>query len=189
MATVHRLQDGIEVAQADRGRFEIPDSDGATLSTVRDTLKRIAPGVSGPGEMFGQKDTVEPIHHLVGTATGWGGNPSADATYISRYPNRNDGTTVYRLTVGDVPVDGFWSISVYNGDGFFEKNAAGAYSVNNLTATRNQDGTVTVQFGGSAGDAPNVLPITPGWNYAVRMYRPRPEILDGRWTFPEPTPA
>ena len=23
-----------------------------------------------------------------------------------------------------------------------------------------------------------------GWNYAVRLYRPRPEILDGSWTFP-----
>jgi hypothetical protein len=33
----------------------------------------------------------------------------------------------------------------------------------------------------------------PGWNYTVRLYRPRPEILDGRWKFPEPvivdTPA
>ena len=28
------------------------------------------------------------------------------------------------------------------------------------------------------------LPIFPGWNYMVRLYRPRPEILDGNWTFP-----
>ena len=41
----------------------------------------------------------------------------------------------YRLTVRDVPVDGFWSISVYNADGFFEPNERGAYSVNNITAT------------------------------------------------------
>jgi hypothetical protein len=25
-----------------------------------------------------------------------------------------------------------------------------------------------------------------GWNYIVRLYRPRAEILDGTWTFPEP---
>jgi hypothetical protein len=29
----------------------------------------------------------------------------------------------------------------------------------------------------------------PGWNYIVRLYRPRAEILDGRWTFPEAQPA
>jgi hypothetical protein len=26
-----------------------------------------------------------------------------------------------------------------------------------------------------------------GWNYIVRLYRPRPEVLDGSWTFPEAT--
>jgi para-nitrobenzyl esterase len=25
----------------------------------------------------------------------------------------------------------------------------------------------------------------PGWNYTVRMYRPRKAILDGTWKFPE----
>jgi hypothetical protein len=28
------------------------------------------------------------------------------------------------------------------------------------------------------------LPISDGWNYAVRLYQPREEILDGSWTFP-----
>ena len=35
--------------------------------------------------------------------------------------------------------------------------------------------------------APNMLPITPGWNYLVRLYRPRAEVLDGTWKFPEAT--
>jgi len=25
----------------------------------------------------------------------------------------------------------------------------------------------------------------PGWNYMVRLYRPRAEILHGKWVFPE----
>jgi hypothetical protein len=25
----------------------------------------------------------------------------------------------------------------------------------------------------------------PGWNYMVRLYRPRTEILNGTWKFPE----
>jgi len=28
-----------------------------------------------------------------------------------------------------------------------------------------------------------------GWNYVVRLYRPRKEILDGSWTFAEARPA
>jgi hypothetical protein len=34
------------------------------------------------------------------------------------------------------------------------------------------------------GDRPNCLPIMDGWNYIVRLYRPRSEILDGTWSFP-----
>jgi hypothetical protein len=36
---------------------------------------------------------------------------------------------------------------------------------------------------------PNFLPIMDGCNYLVRPYRPYKEILDGTWTFPEPTPV
>ena len=84
----------------------------------------------------------------------------------------------------DVPVDGFWSISVYNADGYFEPNDRGAYSVNNLTATRDDDGSVAVHFGGCADGRPNCIPIMEGWNYTVRLYRPRAEVLDGSWRFP-----
>ena len=66
--------------------------------------------------------------------------------------------------------------------GFFEKNKKGIYSVNSVTAATNDDGSTTIRFGG--GDKPNTIPIMDGWNYAVRMYRPRKEILDGTWTFP-----
>jgi hypothetical protein len=43
---------------------------------------------------------------------------------------------------------------------------------------------VTIHFGGD-DTVPNCRPITPGWNYVVRMYRPRPEILDRSWRFPD----
>ncbi len=85
----------------------------------------------------------------------------------------------------DVPVDGFWSLSVYDADGFFAPNPQNAYSLNNLTAKPDADGSYTIQFGGCGESVRNCLPIVPGWNYAVRMYRPRAELLDDRWTFPE----
>jgi len=93
------------------------------------------------------------------------------------------------ITVEDVPVDGFWSISVYNAEGYFEPNPLGAYSLNDLTAQRDEDGSVTVQFGGCDGALPNCLPVMEAWNYMVRLYRPRPEILRGDWTFPRARPA
>jgi len=87
--------------------------------------------------------------------------------------------------VGEVPVDGFWSVTVYNKDGYFTPNPQNAYSLNNFTAQRGTDGKVTIQFGGCDGTTPNCLPIMPGWNYLVRLYRPHDKILNGEWTFPE----
>ena len=69
--------------------------------------------------MFGPKGEVDPVRHLIGSAIAWGGNPEKDALYLNVTPAHNDGKTVYRLTVKDVPVDGFWSISVYNDEGHF----------------------------------------------------------------------
>ncbi len=87
----------------------------------------------------------------------------------------------------DVPVDGFWSISVYNAKGYFEPNSQNAYTLNNITAKKSADGSVAIQFGGCDSDVANCLPITPEWNYLVRLYRPRPPVLNGSWMFPEPT--
>jgi hypothetical protein len=70
-------------------------------------------------------------------------------------------------------------------EGFFEKNDLEAFSLNNLTAEPNADGSFAIRFGGCEKGFANCLPITPGWNYTVRLYRPRKEILDGRWKFPE----
>jgi hypothetical protein len=101
-------------------------------------------------------------------------------------PN-NDGKQAYVLNVKDVPVDGFWSVIVYNAQGFFEAPEK-SISVNNVTGKRNKDGSMTIHFGGDP-TAPNYLRIMPGWNYIVRLYRPRAELLDGTWKFPELQPA
>jgi hypothetical protein len=39
---------------------------------------------------------------------------------ISMSSAKSDGTTAYKLDVNKVLVDGFWSIGVYNADGYFE---------------------------------------------------------------------
>jgi len=51
------------------------------------------------------------IQRLISAATTWGGNPRNDAIYLNFTPPQNDGNTLYKLNIKDVPVDGFWSIS------------------------------------------------------------------------------
>ena len=123
------------------------------------------------------------------TATGWGLNPPKDAVYDVRYPRPNTGQEVMQLTVKDVPVDAFWSISVYDAKGFFAQNDLGSYSINNVTAKPGADGSYTIQFGGCSEGTSNCLVLPPDWSYVVRMYRPHPQIVDGRWKFPEAQPV
>jgi len=186
---LHALQDRTTISQLhSTGTFEIPNWDEMSRLRIRDALITLATTLPDFNHAFGAQNQVDPVRRILGAAAAWGGNPDKDAIYLNVTPEKNDGTTVYSLTVKDVPVDGFWSISVYNDKGYFEKNNYNAYSVNNVTAKKNVDGSITIQFGGCDGKAPNCLPIVSGWNYMVRLYRPRPEILSGKWTFPEAHP-
>jgi hypothetical protein len=183
----NRLQDAVQIEQSRSGAFEVPRWDTASQNKARDALSVLG-ALGGTVNRFGNRGEVDPLDFVIGAAIGWGGNPRSAADYQSFYPTQNDGKTAYRLTVKDVPVDGFWSISLYNAKGFFEKNDLNAYSVNNLTAKPNSDGSFTVQFGGCTKETTNCLPIVAGWNYTARLYRPRAEILNGAWKFPEAIP-
>jgi hypothetical protein len=190
ISQVRALQDAITVRQpGGPGRFEVPNWDQASQTAVRDALLALAETLPDTRRTFGARDQVDPVRHLIGTAFAFGGNPEEDALYLNVTPSRNDGTTVHRLSVKDVPVDAFWSISIYNADGHFQKNAFDAYTLNDTTAEKDTDGVVSVQFGGCDGTIPNCLPTMPGWNYMVRLYRPRAEILNGTWKFPDAQPV
>lgn len=186
MHKVHALQDAIKVDQPrGPGKFEVPKWDPASQKKVRDALIVLGTTLTDTSHAFGMKGEVDPIQRLISAATTWGGNPRKDAIYLNFTPPKNDGNTIYKLNVKDVPVDGFWSISLYNAEGYYQKNPYNAYSLNNITSKRNADGSVTIQFGGCDGKISNCLPIMPGWNYTVRLYRPHAEILNGKWKFPE----
>lgn len=183
LAAVAALQDQLHLDVPAGRPFSLPAYDTASLDRTRQALLGLAADMTSFASSFGRREDVDPVHHLIGSAAGWGGLPDAEATYVGVSPGLPVGE--YELTVSaDVPVDGFWSISVYNAEGYFEPNERGAYSVNSITAAHDADGSVTVRFGGDGDPARNSLPITDGWNYLVRLYRPRPEVLTGAWTFP-----
>ena len=182
---VHALQDAIKLSQERPGTFEIPNWDEASLKKVQAALLQLGTTASDTRRMFGaNEDEVDPVKHLIGSAMLWGGYPEKDALYLPITPARNDGSTIHKVMVGHVPVDGFWSLTVYNSEGYLQPNQYNAYSLNSMTAKKGPDGTVTIQLGGCDGKIENCLPITVGWNYTVRLFRPRAEILNGTWTFP-----
>lgn len=184
---VSALQDGLAVTAGSARTFTAPDYDTASLDATRTSLLALAAGLTNFDSTFGRPDQVDPVRHLIGTAAGWGGLPSAEASYIGGAPDTATGNQ--ELTLRDVPVDGFWSISVYNAAGYFEPNERNRYSVNSVTGTPNADGSTTVRFGDFADGTPNAIPTTQGWNFIVRLYRPRAEVLDRSWTLPALVPA
>ncbi len=186
LKAAHALQDAVIVKQRNPGQFEVPDWDPVTQNKMRDALLVMNASLPDLKKAFGSRFQVDQVRHLIGTAAAWGGNPDKDAVYLNVTPSKNDGAAIYKLNVpGKVPVNAFWSVTVYNADGFFQKNQYDAYSLNSITAKKATDGSVAVQFGGCDGKIPNCLPTPPGWNYMVRLYRPRDEILNGKWKFPE----
>jgi hypothetical protein len=185
---VHAVQDRIKVEGGGQGPFEAPDWDQKSLATARQALSTLAELGFSLDYAFGSKEETRPVDHLVGAAAGWAGQPRSAAMYVIDSVAANDPVVPHAVTVKDVPVDAFWSITVYNADGYLEKNELGRNSFNDFTAKPNADGSYSIHFGGDPTSL-NYLPVTPGWSYLIRMYQPRQEILDGSWTFPKPKPA
>jgi hypothetical protein len=188
MQEAYRLQDAVVFEQEDIGKFEVPDWNKEEVEEMRATINVVGATVTESSKFFGRKENLDPVYWMLGAALGWGGLPADAASYAIAFPEKNDGKTAYTLTVTDVPVYGFWSVTLYDDQGWIPTNEYNAYSFNNVTAKKAKDGSITIHFGGDP-KADNFLPIMPGWNYIVRMYKPGPEILNGSWTFPEAVAA
>ena len=190
LAATQAAQDAIELTGGGPGPFEAPDWDLESLAVARKALNDLASAISfDASKAFGSKNEVTKLDHLVGAISAWAGLPPKAAMYVVDSVPANDGKTPHVVTVKDVPVDAFWSVTVYNADGYLEPNDLGVNSYNNVSATPNDDGSFTLHFGGCEDGRINCIPVTPGWNHSIRLYEPRAEILDGSWTFPEIEPA
>lgn len=183
LAIVEELQKQITVKARSSAPFATAEYDSESLDETRGALLTLAKGVGGYRGMFGTADEIIPARHLIGTASGWGGLPESEAVHVGVDPGLAPGN--YTMTMADAPVDAFWSISVYNAEGYFEPNPAGRYTINSITAAREADGSVVVRFvDDPATSIPNAIPVPEGWNLLVRLYRPRAAYFDGSWTVP-----
>lgn len=186
LAEVHRIQDGMELKASASRPFEPEQFDPVSHKATREALLTLAAGLPGYTTSFGSREQVDPIHHLLGTASGWGGLPDDEAQYLSVFPGVAPGR--YQMTFRDVPADAFYSVSVYNADGYFEPGPTGVTNVNSVFGTTNPDGSMTVRFGDVDDAEPNTIPTPEGWNLLIRLYRPRVAEL-ASWQVPSVEPA
>ena len=175
---VNKIQDSLRIKANNYSKnLELPEYNLESYEYIKGLIKKLfetSPQMSSRG-MFGTKEEIDDLKHLMGVYLGWGGLKEEYVLYDSRFVEDNNGKTNYQLNFGKVPIDAFWSIIVYDNNGFIYKE--GNNSVNNFTTIPNKDGTYTINFSNDNSKINN-LNIGNGWNYTIRMYEPRKEILD-----------
>jgi hypothetical protein len=108
--------------------------------------------------------------------------------------DRLNGANRYTVTFAKgqtPPVNGFWSLTLYNEHHFFAPNELKRYSLGtkNKTLKPNADGSLTILVQADAPADPaqhtNWLPAPKAdFSLYVRAYWPKAEIMDGTWTPP-----
>ena len=106
---------------------------------------------------------------------------------------RLTGANKYTVTFpkGQVPpVNGFWSLTLYNKEHLFEPNALNRYSLGTKSKSLkyNPDGSLTLYFQNKSPGPDKETNWVPApkdeFSLYIRAYWPKAEILEGRWTPP-----
>jgi hypothetical protein len=180
LAIAHELQDQLKLEQKDRGSYAPSNNwDMDEVLAMRAKYAAIGKQESISSEvMFGKKGQVQLKEHNVGTAMGWGGLIPERAVYPSIY---GESTEPQTLTLTDVPAGAFWSITVYDAEGYPQGDV---YNINSAFAVPEEDGSVIIRFGGDK-NAANYMDIFDDWNLALRIYEPTMAYFNGTWVMPE----
>ncbi|MGJ8586124.1 MAG: DUF1254 domain-containing protein [Marinosulfonomonas sp.] len=180
LAEINALQDMLEINAASDAPFAPIDYDQQSLEQTHAAIleKFAASGILDTEQMFGTEDYTDPDRYLMGSAIGWGGATWKDNIY--QFSKFFEGEECQSTTFEDPNnVGGFWSVTVYDKDGFMFDEVA---NVNSNVATPNDDGTFTVHFG-CGDDAVNNIPVkndTGAWNAAMRHYTPSDAVASGQ---------
>jgi hypothetical protein len=114
------------------------------------------------------------------------------ATHLDAGGHQLEGANRYLLHFDNgnaPPADGFWSLSLYDDEQHFFTNALNRYSLgSNSRLKSNTDGSLDIYIQsvdpGSDRES-NWLPAPKGnFNLILRIYWPKPDVVDGRWTAP-----
>jgi hypothetical protein len=87
------------------------------------------------------------------------------------------------------PVDAFWSVTLYDSDGYQVANTLNRFALSSwMPFTYNPDGSLDLIFSATSPGADkeaNWLPAPSGpFNLTMRLYAPKSEVLVGKWNPP-----
>ncbi|MGF1694326.1 DUF1254 domain-containing protein [Vibrio lamellibrachiae] len=157
------------------------DSYQATVADLRTTqfdytpLEFMGDGTPGSSEVRA---------HATAAYGGFLTAPAHHAFYGIAEGNDVQSCTPVTFDVPDINPDrGFYSVTLYNGDGYFAHNKASLNS-DNLVLKKGGD-TYTIHFGNECGNVENNIPTTENWNLIKRVYRATPEQLENSYVMPE----
>jgi len=177
-AIIAELQEKLVISANSAKPFAPAKYDKASYeATHKYLLAEFATGKYDPKTMFNEKGVANEAARQVGAAIGWGGGQVVDNQWSMRPDSTDFGC---QSTTFEDPenVGGFWSITVYNKEGFLFAES----NMNSYKASPNRDGTYTVRFGCDGQE--NNIDIeneTGAWNAIMRAYRPSKLVQSGAW--------
>jgi hypothetical protein len=159
------------------------------------SLARLANGWSMNTDTMGVYGNYY-LKRAIVTQIGLGANLPEDAIYpINLFDSTHhplDGANKYTIHFEKgalPPADAFWSITLYDNDGFQVANSSNRFAVSSWMPFKyNGDGSLILYFQDETPGADleaNWLPTPKGpFNLTMRLYAPRMEALTGKWNPP-----
>ena len=187
-AEASAIQDGMSIAATSSQPFTAPPVNKESFEAVELALRKklmdliaLDGGNVVTGMFTAPTDDSRGLYdfdkYTVGAAVGWGGAQLRDNLYESSPNFPAEGC--YSATFEDPGNGAFWSVTVYDQNGFMFDDIA---NMSSDFATANEDGTFTVNMG-CGDDAINNMPIvneTGVFNFIVRHYIPSDRVrFDG----------
>jgi hypothetical protein len=182
---VKGYQDQMSIAASSNKKYSALPVNKESFEDVENELKKKLPAIiqrDGAFVLVGMftdindqsNELMVEEKYQIGAAVGWGGAQMKDNVYeiSGNYPCNE----CFQLNFEDPRNKAFWSITVYDKNGFMFNDLAN-FSSN--TATPNEDGTYTISFG-CGKDAINNLETsnpTGYFNLAARHYQPSNKVL------------
>jgi hypothetical protein len=176
----------------------VPEAAQHLMKWKVPTLARVVNGWSMNTDTMGVYGNYY-LKRAIVTQLGLGANLPEDAVYPLNLADETgkplDGANKYTLHFDKgvtPPVNAFWSITLYDAEGFQVGNSLNRFAVSSWMPFKyNPDGSLDLYFQNDspgAGKEANWLPAPKGpFNLTMRLYAPKSDSLTGKWNPPPVT--
>jgi hypothetical protein len=183
-----------------KGLADVPQEAQRLMQWKMPTLARVANGWLMNTDTMGVYGNYY-LKRAIVAREGLGANLPEDAVYPLNLGDEAgkplEGTNNYTIHFDKAslpPVEAFWSITLYDADGFQVPNALNRFAVSSWMPFRYEaDGSLTLYVqaeGPGADNEQNWLPAPKGgFNLTMRLYAPKADVLTGKWNLPPVTRA